>query len=414
MKAFLLGCLFTIGLLTKAFAYGAIACQMQDGKVIDCDYEENVQTEDEAKASALDICNDIKSSNEFCVAGGTIHNTCYAAFLSREGILSSIKDTHVEVARSLAQAQCKQFSVFCQELFTFCDPAPTTTATQNASGAKAAEGISAFFDALMWLNRYMWAGAFAGNVILFSLLFRFIKSHSERASIVGTLTAVALLGATTLPNNPWPFQNVYFGIAVVGLQRTCAIGILAAGLPFVYFVVVSLFDSGLPGNMPTASQHIEVLIQRSQRRSLFKRVIFIVDARMGVSVEQLELMRKYRLGRTIVFDSARRERQNELARTHFEMAREKASRPICLWREEVRGLLRRLYYLIRSLVSFLLGFLFVRVTLGKLIKGAHVESKSLETIMAAKHAMERAAGDLKVYLEVAESFDGREDLFEPA
>jgi hypothetical protein len=38
----------------------------------------------------------------------------------------------------------------------------------------------------------------------------------------------------------------------------------------------------------------------------------------------------------------------------------------------------------------------------------------LDTILADKHAIETAATDLKRYLEVAESFDGREDLFEPS
>jgi hypothetical protein len=124
-------------------------------------------------------------------------------------------------------------------------------------------------------------------------------------------------------------------------------------------------------------------------------------------------MKKYRLGRTIVFDSARRERQNELTRTHLQMASDKRALTICLWREEWRGIFRRLYYLIRALFSFLLGFLFIRITLAKLIRGAHVESKSLDTILATKNAIERAAGDLKAYLEVAETFDGREDLYEP-
>ena len=50
----------------------------------------------------------------------------------------------------------------------------------------------------------------------------------------------------------------------------------------------------------------------------------------------------------------------------------------------------------------------------KLITGAHIESKSLDTILSAKHAIERAAGDLKAYLDTAETFNGREDLFEPS
>jgi site-specific DNA-methyltransferase (adenine-specific) len=103
----------------------------------------------------------------------------------------------------------------------------------------------------------------------------------------------------------------------------------------------------------------------------------------------------------------------ELARTHFEMARERQSRTICLWREEVRGLFMRIYYLIRGLISFLVGFLFIRITISKLLRGAHIESKSLDRILETKNAIETAATDLQAYLIAAETFDGREELFEP-
>jgi hypothetical protein len=203
-------------------------------------------------------------------------------------------------------------------------------------------------------------------------------------------------------------------------SETLATLALSAGL-LLPFALITLIVVALIGRMrsrlPTTAKsldQIEVVITRSQRVNWLNRVVFMIDVRMGVSLQQLDLMKKYRLGRTVVFDSARRERQNELARTNLEMAREKNSRTICLWREEIRGIFRRLWYLIRALFSFLLGFLFIRITLAKLLKGAHIESKSLDMILAAKNAIERGATDLKVYLEVAETFDGRESLFEPS
>jgi hypothetical protein len=200
-----------------------------------------------------------------------------------------------------------------------------------------------------------------------------------------------------------------------------AIGLLVVGVVFLIALALkgaspprSLFKQRRTPSLTTEVKHIEVLIVRSQRMNWLNRVIFMIDAQMGVGTEQLDLISKYRLGKTIVFDSARRERQNELARTHLESAREKSTRTICLWREEVRGFFRRLGLLLRALISFLLGFLFIRITLTKLIRGTHVESKSLDKILAAKNAIERGAADLKAYLEVAETFDGREDLFEPS
>jgi hypothetical protein len=225
--------------------------------------------------------------------------------------------------------------------------------------------------------------------------------------------------ATVSQRQPSPNPIDRFSIET-GISFAAA-GLIILGIAFLIFLVSrhappapALFKQRhAPGLMADAT-HIEVLIVRSQRMNWLNRVIFMIDARMGVGAEQLDLISKYRLGKTIVFDSARRERQNELARTHLESARERNTRTICLWREEVRGFFRRLWYLILALISFLLGFLFIRITLAKLIRGTHVESKSLDKILAAKNAIERGAADLKAYLEVAETFDGREDLFEPS
>ena len=220
-------------------------------------------------------------------------------------------------------------------------------------------------------------------------------------------------------NTDW--TKILTGPMLVEFLPFAVLGLFLVGVPIARFLVSerapppqsSLKQRRAPG-LTTEVKHIEVLIARSQRMNWLNRVIFIIDARMGVGAEELDLIGKYRLGKTIVFDSARRERQNELARTHLEAAREKNTRTICLWREEVRGFFRRLWLLFRALISFLLGFLFIRITLAKLIRGTHVESKSLDTILAAKNAIERGAGDLKAYLEVAQTFDGRENLFEPS
>ena len=69
--------------------------------------------------------------------------------------------------------------------------------------------------------------------------------------------------------------------------------------------------------------------------------------------------------------------------------------------------------LIRALISFLVGFLFIRIRISKLVRGTHIESKSLGKILEAQNTIEKAAGDLKAYLISAETFDGREDVYEP-
>jgi Domain of unknown function (DUF4189) len=300
-------------------------------------------------------------------------------------------------------------------------PAPSTTnngvSAENlrsaspedlgGSSARAASALAALDGAVI-------VAAILLNLILFVVLFKPIRDHQERLWILGRITVACFLVTFFLPAALVISSDPYFSLIVTFLQRATGIGFYVAGIFFLILYVRSLVHHGLPKTLPAPSEHIEVLIGRSQRRNWLNRVVFVVDARMGVSLEQLRLIKKYRLGWTLVFDSASRERQNELARAHLQMASEKWTQTICLWRAEKRGVLSRLYYLVRAFISFLLGFLFIRVTVATLLRGAHIESRSLDTILAAKNAMEKAAIDLKAYLEVAECFDGREDLFEPS
>lgn len=59
------------------------------------------------------------------------------------------------------------------------------------------------------------------------------------------------------------------------------------------------------------------------------------------------------------------------------------------------------------------GFLFIRVTIVKLARGALVESTNLVLLLQAKQAIEETATYLKEYLEVAETFHDQEEMFEP-
>lgn len=361
---------------------------------------------------------------------------CIAVFSNLHGSLTSDIESDLTPATKHSYDACASLagSAPCEPLAQVCDTAGSLStsapayvpATSTPAKSQLSEiDWGAIFQAIAEFEADVTFAAVVINLVLFLGLFKIIAAHKQRIYILGVLTLASALFSFGLP-----YLESFFGLLalyVIGtiihiLQRIATVGMYVAGIPFAALLVSKyapslcpdLFDQGLPETLRVTSKQIEVVISRSQRFNWLNRVVFMVDARMGMSIEQYSLMRKYRLGRTIVFDSARRERQNELARTHLELAREGKSQTICLWREEWRGIFRRLWYLIRALVSLLLGFLFIRVTLAKLIKGAHVESKSLDKILAAKNAIERSASDLKAYLEVAETFDGREDLFEPS
>jgi hypothetical protein len=184
----------------------------------------------------------------------------------------------------------------------------------------------------------------------------------------------------------------------------------------------ALFNYIIHGNLPykieSPSQDVEVLFTRFQRVNWLGRVIFGLTAQMGMTEHQLLLVRRYWLGRVIAFDSLRRQRQNELARLHLELAakvesKPKDDKPLSQFLGFFSALFFCLFWIIRSALSFLVGFLFIRVTVAKLVRGKLVESADITLLLEAKTAIEETAVYLKEYLVLAETFDGREEVYEP-
>jgi hypothetical protein len=295
---------------------------------------------------------------------------------------------------------------------------PIVHTVSTSDQLDAGFGAAAVATTLAEMDKDISIAAIMLNLLLLFGFVIYLRKNDERLNIIGRVTLTCYLIYLVLSHvSPSAFPGpsgytFYFPLLVI--ERAAGIGVSWAGFSFLIMLVwYYFFDSTLPKALPHASKQIDVLIAQSQRRTWLRRVVFVLDARMGVSAEQFDLMKKYRLGRVIVYDSLRRQRQNKLTRAHLEMALQRKSGTICLWREEIRGFFRRIYYLIRSLVSFLIGFLFIRITISKLLRGAHIESKSLDRILEAKIAIETGATDLNAYLIAAETFDGREDLFEP-
>src|SRR6185437_250639 len=139
---------------------------------------------------------------------------------------------------------------------------------------------------------------------------------------------------------------------------------------------------------------IQVLFKRTQRVNRYGRVVFGIIARLSMDHKQFSLVRRYWLGRVVAFDSLRRQRQNQLARMHLQLAaklrpeptdKKKASSQF--WKA-IKYFFFLFFYLLRALFSFLFGFLFIRVTIAKLIRGKLIESKDPVLVLQAKDAVE--------------------------
>lgn len=443
-RVFLLLCILLVS--RPAFGFGAIACDTDPGNV-HCAGAVNYSTMPLAVQAAQTSCANAFQHSCRQTSTRIFGRACVSvAVCPDDRIFYSEGATKAEIiARARATLANQAPGLACRTNLFVCDGAAATQYGLPTWAATVAEPLDAskpppeptpadsspeasdygktiaaiISNAIAEINREIWYGVIAFDVILFLILLIPLRKSDARIGILGSLAygcVILSIGLSYISPSLFPSSNGdLFYYPIVVLQRAATIGISAAGFPFLALLTWNyFFDVTLPKTLPRSSKHIEVLIARSQRRTWFRRVVFMLDTRIGVNAEQFDLMRKYRLGRVIVYDSLRRQRQNELARTHLEMARDRKSKTICLWREEVRGFFRRIYYLVRSLISFLIGFLFIRITIGKLLRGAHIESKSLDRILEAKNAIETGASDLHAYLIAAETFDGREDIFEPA
>lgn len=153
----------------------------------------------------------------------------------------------------------------------------------------------------------------------------------------------------------------------------------------------------IPASYPL--QGITLKLKRAQRSGLLGKVIFTLDARIALNAEDAELIRKYRLGDDVIYESSNRKQQKEATMAHLEMTKS-------------TGAGKTLYRLARAGVSATAAALSLKITINSLSSGVHVECKSIAELMEAETAIVEAAGNVRNYLELAETFDGREEVLE--
>ena len=143
---------------------------------------------------------------------------------------------------------------------------------------------------------------------------------------------------------------------------------------------------------------MQLRLRRSQRAGgmLGGKVFFALDAQVAL---KNGLVKRYDLGKLVVYDSESRKKYGETAYAHFDEA---ASSSVgrSLWKSA------------RGLASAAMMGLSLRVTIDGLRQGQHVEWKDLDELLGAEAAILNACKNIKAYLETAQTFDGREELVE--
>lgn len=378
MKALLLGLILAVVCLAQASAFGTIACQSQGASIIACTHSQDEKTESDSVTAALNMCNRLKSPDQNCITVGTVHDTCVSVYHTpnNAAYLSIKQDANFPTANFLAQAECTRTSfVGCVLLLTFCDrTAPSALSAPAPSTASKSA----------------------------------IPTQSSNPGFAAPWQMIANF-------EPSDFVDVY----AVRTGISFGIGIIIALLIFARRTSIAnvLIHGNLPQKLPVYGEDIQVLFKRTQRVNWYGRVVFGIVANLAMTHQQLIDVRKYWLGRVIAFDSLRRQRQNELARMHLQLATSvksdpKDKKPLSQLLAGLKFIFFVAFYLIRALFSFLFGFLFIRVTIAKLVRGTIVESKDLVLILQAKEAIEQSASYLKEYLSAANSFDGHDEVYD--
>jgi len=135
---------------------------------------------------------------------------------------------------------------------------------------------------------------------------------------------------------------------------------------------------------------MQLKLQRSQRSGFTGKVVFALNARIQLTPAEAELVRKYGLGKQTVYDS-------EVRRKHAETAVDAGQGRV--------GLLR-------GFTALAMAALALHVTVDSLVNGQHIETKSLDELLGAEAAVREACEKVKLYLETAATFDGREEIVE--
>lgn len=159
------------------------------------------------------------------------------------------------------------------------------------------------------------------------------------------------------------------------------------------------------------SQPMALKLKRSERRHWTGKMTFMLDARVDLNAETHTLIKKYRLGNRIVYESKARERHREATKEHLESTKDRRS-----WsaspNEQLLGTGKTFYRLARAAVSATMTALSLCITIDSLIRGVHVRCDSMDELIGAERAIKEAATNLKEYLEEAATFDGREEIIE--
>ena len=138
---------------------------------------------------------------------------------------------------------------------------------------------------------------------------------------------------------------------------------------------------------------MELYLRRSQRQTgTFKvTMMFCLDARVQLTPDEQANVAKYKLGDTVLYNSER---------TKQHLDRGEAAND-----GSVKGAAKAFVHLALAKMS-------LNISINSLTHGQRIECKDLDELMGAEEAMRTACHNIRNYLDLATTFDGREEVVE--
>ena len=137
---------------------------------------------------------------------------------------------------------------------------------------------------------------------------------------------------------------------------------------------------------------MQLKLKRSQRTAgmMSGKVVYMLDARAELTPEEKALVAKHGLGKLSIYDSEARKKQMQTAGERMAGG----------------GLLGTA----RGLASVAMAAMALQITIDSLTNGHHIECKTMDELLGADSALREGCENLRTYLDVAVTFDGREEI----
>jgi hypothetical protein len=138
---------------------------------------------------------------------------------------------------------------------------------------------------------------------------------------------------------------------------------------------------------------MQLKIKRSQRAGglMGGKLLFCLDVRAEYSPEEQDSIKKYKLGGEVIYNSESAKRHLDAANAHLDAGSQGS----------VGGLLR-------GVAAIAMAKMNLHITIDSLAKGHHIECKELDELLGAEQTIHSACKNMKLYLDAAKTFDGRE------